>query len=134
MPWITGGFLVVQGVQAGKHLAESKLKLFFCFCMNKCIEKAEKSSAHSGSVGRPACILLLAPVPACSCLGCAASLEPTAISLLSKTRGVFVSLLFSGAEGCHSHPKCIFPSFSAQKKFLILCTITEYHETVITLP
>lgn len=89
MPWITGGFLVVQGVQAGKHLAESKLKPFFYFCMNKCTEKAEKSSAHSGSVGHPACILLLSPVSACSCLGCAASLEPTAVSLLSKARGVF---------------------------------------------
>lgn len=30
--------------------------------------------------------------------------------------------------------KCIFPSFSAQQKFLILCTIMKYHEIVITLP
>lgn len=83
------GFLVVQGIQ---HLAESKLKLF-CLCVNKRREKAEKSSAHLGSVGCPACILLLSPLPTCSCLGCAASLEPTAVSLLNEAKGGFVSFL-----------------------------------------
>lgn len=86
--WLSGS----AGNTGGKHLAESKLKLF-CLCVNKRREKAEKSSAHLGSVGCPACILLLSPLPTCSCLGCAASLEPTAVSLLNEAKGGFVSFL-----------------------------------------
>lgn len=128
MPSITGDFLVVQGVQAGKHLTESKLKLLFCLCEQVHGESREDQCtiwAVWGIQLESYCCPLFPP---------AACLEPQLFHFWMGQRVFFVPLLFSWAEGCHSHPKCIFPSFCAQQKFLILCTVMEYHQTVITLP
>lgn len=119
-------FLLIHERQARKHASESKLHLRFSFCVNKPTilplwsgRKAVKPGLLEPWAVRGAS---LHPATAPSLQLPAAWAAPHIHSWM-RQRVLFAFLLFYWAEGWHSHPKSIFPGFSLQNQFLILCTI-----------